>query len=779
MAQENFEVGGMTCAACQAHVEKAVCKLNGVTDVAVNLLSGSMQVTFDETLLSDDDICDAVDRAGYSAAPVGGAGAGAAGATMPGVNANAVSAPLVSPTKKLEAAARAMRGRLITSIVFLIPLFYLGMGHMLGWPLPAFFGAHENVMNLALTELLLLAPILYVNDAYFINGFKSLVHGAPTMDALIAIGATASVGWSIYGIYRIAAELAAGDPMSAHTIGMDNLYLESAGTILSLVTIGKYLEARSKSKTGGAIEALIDLAPKTATIVDEQGVETVVNADDIKPGQVILVRPGETVPVDGVVLEGSSSIDESALTGESIPAEKTPGDTVSAATVNRTGSFAFRATRVGADTNLARIIRLVEEANATKPPIARLADKVAAVFVPTVLIISAATFAIWLVTTGGNVNEALTAAVAVVVISCPCALGLATPVAIMVGTGKGAEMGILFKSAEALETLRGVKTVVLDKTGTITRSKPVVTDILPAQRADGTAAITEKGLLKLAAALERSSEHPLAEAIMACAEERGIVARSVKAFQAIPGRGVTAFEGTNRIAAGNATLMADEGIDIDHDELERFALQGKTPLFFAKNGEIMGIIAVADEVKPTSTDAIAALRRLGIQSIMLTGDNELTARAIAERVGVANVIADVLPADKERVVRELQAAGQTVAMVGDGINDSPALARADVGLAIGAGTDVAKEGADVVLMRSDLLDVARAIELSRAVIRNIKQDLFWALFYNSLGIPLAAGVFYPMLGWQLSPMFGAAAMSLSSLCVVGNALRLRGFKPRT
>ena len=653
------------------------------------------------------------------------------------------------------------------------------MGHMLGWPLPAFFGAHENVMNLALTELLLLAPILYVNDAYFINGFKSLVHGAPTMDALIAIGATASVGWSIYGIYRIAAELAAGDPMSAHTIGMDNLYLESAGTILSLVTIGKYLEARSKSKTGGAIEALIDLAPKTATIVDEQGVETVVNADDIKPGQVILVRPGETVPVDGVVLEGSSSIDESALTGESIPAEKTPGDTVSAATVNRTGSFAFRATRVGADTNLARIIRLVEEANATKPPIARLADKVAAVFVPTVLIISAATFAIWLVTTGGNVNEALTAAVAVVVISCPCALGLATPVAIMVGTGKGAEMGILFKSAEALETLRGVKTVVLDKTGTITRGKPVVTDILPAQRADGTAAITEKGLLKLAAALERSSEHPLAEAIMACAEERGIVARSVKAFQAIPGRGVTAFEGTNRIAAGNATLMADEGIDIDHDELERFALQGKTPLFFAKNGEIMGIIAVADEVKPTSTDAIAALRHLGIQSIMLTGDNELTARAIAERVGVSNVIADVLPADKERVVRELQAAGQTVAMVGDGINDSPALARADVGLAIGAGTDVAKEGADVVLMRSDLLDVARAIELSRAVIRNIKQDLFWALFYNSLGIPLAAGVFYPMLGWQLSPMFGAAAMSLSSLCVVGNALRLRGFKPRT
>lgn len=770
MAQEQFDVGGMTCAACQAHVEKAVCKLDGVTDVAVNLLSGSMQVTFDEAILSDSDICDAVDRAGYSASPV-------TESTGAGTARSHAARALESPTKKLEEATRAMRGRLIVSIVFLIPLFYLGMGHMLGWPLPAFFGAHENIMNLALTELLLLAPILYVNDAYFINGFKSLIHGAPTMDALIAIGATASIAWSVYGIYRIAAALAAGDAMAAHAIGMNNLYLESAGTILALVTVGKYLETRSKSKTGGAIEALIDLAPKTATVLGPDGVETVLNADDIQPGQVILVRPGETVPVDGVVLEGASAIDESALTGESIPVEKAPGDTVSAATVNRTGSFTFRATRVGADTNLARIIRLVEDANATKAPIARLADKVAAVFVPVVLIIAAVTFVIWLIATGGNFNEALTAAVAVVVISCPCALGLATPVAIMVGTGKGAELGILFKSAEALEALRGTGTVVLDKTGTITQGKPVVTDVLPARRADGSAATTEKGLVKLAAALERNSEHPLAEAIMAHAEERGIVARTVEDFQAIPGRGVTAREGANRIAAGNAALMNEEGIELDRARVEEFAREGKTPLFFAKNGELMGTIAVADEVKPTSARAIESLQKLGVRTVMLTGDNELTAQAIARRVGVTEVIADVMPADKESLVRELQDEGQTVAMVGDGINDSPALARADVGIAIGAGADVAKEGADIVLMRSDLLDVARAIELSRVVIRNIKQDLFWALFYNSLGIPLAAGVLYPLLGWQLSPMFGAAAMSLSSLCVVGNALRLRGFKP--
>ena len=776
MAQDKFDVGGMTCAACQAHVDRAVSKLDGVQSVAVNLLAGSMLVDYDPAQITPDDICTAVDRAGYSASPVS-----AGTEATPGGSAQARSgaAHMESPTKKLEAAASAMRTRLIISIIFLVPLFYIGMGHMLGWPLPGIFTDHTHSMTLALTELVLLIPIVYVNDAYFINGFKSLIHGAPTMDALIAVGATASIAWSLYAMFIMADQLAAGQVHEAMMTGMDNLYFESAGTILSLVTVGKYLETRSKSKTGGAIEALIDLAPKTATVVAEDGAETTVDVDAILAGQVLRVRPGESIPVDGVVLEGASAVDESALTGESIPVEKTAGDTVNAATVNRTGSFTFRATRVGADTSLAKIIQLVEDANATKAPIARMADKVAGVFVPVVFAISAVTFVAWLALTG-SVNEALTSAVAVLVISCPCALGLATPVAIMVGTGKGAEMGILFKSAEALENLRNVGTVVLDKTGTVTRGKPAVTDIVVATRADGTPAMSEKALLKLAAALERQSEHPLAEAIMAECETRGIVARMVEDFAAVPGRGVTAREGQNAIAAGNVRLMNELEVTVPAGLAEQFAAEGKTPLFFAKNGELAGTIAVADEVKETSAGAIAALRSLGIDVRMLTGDNRVTAEAIARRVGLGReqVIADVLPADKERHVRELQDAGGKVAMVGDGINDSPALARADVGLAIGTGADIAKEGADVVLMRSDLMDVARAIELSRATIRNIKQDLFWALFYNGIGIPLAAGVFFPLTGWQLSPMFGAAAMSLSSVCVVTNALRLKSFKPK-
>ncbi len=775
MAQDKFDVGGMTCAACQAHVDRAVSKLDGVQSVAVNLLAGSMLVDYDPAQVTPDDICTAVDRAGYSASPVD-----AGTEAVPGGSAQARSgaAHMESPTKKLEVAASAMRTRLIVSFIFLVPLFYIGMGHMLGWPLPSIFTDHTHSMTLALTELVLLIPIVYVNDAYFINGFKSLVHGAPTMDALIAVGATASIAWSLYAMFIMADQLAAGQVHEAMMTGMDNLYFESAGTILSLVTVGKHLETRSKSKTGGAIEALIDLAPKTATVVAEDGAETTVDVDAILPGQVLRVRPGESIPVDGVVLEGASAVDESALTGESIPVEKTAGDTVNAATVNRTGSFTFRATRVGADTSLAKIIQLVEDANATKAPIARLADKVAGVFVPVVFVISAVTFVVWMALTS-NINEALTSAVAVLVISCPCALGLATPVAIMVGTGKGAEMGILFKSAEALENLRSVGTVVLDKTGTVTRGKPAVTDIVVATRADGTPAMSEKALLKLAAALERQSEHPLAEAIMAECETRGIVARMVEDFSAVPGRGVTAREGQNAIAAGNVQLMNELGVAVPAGLAEQFAAEGKTPLFFAKNGELAGIIAVADEVKETSAGAIAALRSLGVDVRMLTGDNRVTAEAIARRVGLTSeqVIADVLPADKERHVRELQDTGGKVAMVGDGINDSPALARADVGLAIGTGADIAKEGADVVLMRSDLMDVVRAIELSRATIRNIKQDLFWALFYNGIGIPLAAGVFFPLTGWQLSPMFGAAAMSLSSVCVVSNALRLRTFRP--
>ena len=776
MAQDTFDVGGMTCAACQAHVDRAVSKLDGVESVAVNLLAGSMLVDYDPAQVTPDDICTAVDRAGYSASPVStGTDAAQSGSTQ----ARSGAAHMESPTKKLEAAASAMRTRLIVSIVFLIPLFYIGMGHMLGWPLPGIFTDHTHSMTLALTELVLLIPIVYVNDAYFINGFKSLAHGAPTMDALIAVGATASVAWSFYAMFIMADQLAAGQIHEAMMTSMGNLYFESAGTILSLVTVGKYLETRSKSKTGGAIEALIDLAPKSATVVAEDGTETTVDVDSILPGQVLRVRPGESIPVDGVVLEGSSAVDESALTGESIPVEKTAGDTVNAATVNRTGSFTFRATRVGADTSLAKIIQLVEDANATKAPIARMADKVAGVFVPVVFVISVVTFVVWMALTG-SINEALTSAVAVLVISCPCALGLATPVAIMVGTGKGAEMGILFKSAEALENLRSVGTVVLDKTGTVTRGKPAVTDIVVTTRADDSPAMSEKALIKLAATLERSSEHPLAEAIMTECESRGIVARMVEDFAAVPGRGVTAREGQNVIAAGNVRLMSELGITVPAGLAERFAAEGKTPLFFAKNDELVGTIAVADEVKETSAEAIAALRKLGVDVRMLTGDNRVTAEAIARRVGLdrAQVIADVLPADKERHVRELQDAGSMVAMVGDGINDSPALARAGVGLAIGTGADIAKEGADVVLMRSDLMDVARAIELSRATIRNIKQDLFWALFYNGIGIPLAAGVFFPLTGWQLSPMFGAAAMSLSSVCVVSNALRLRTFKPK-
>ena len=769
MAHEKFDVGGMSCAACQAHVQKAVEGIDGVSEVAVNLLSASMAVDFDEARVSEDDICRAVDRAGYSASPQCGGSAASQGAG----SAAFAGAAMANPTQRLEATADAMRRRLVISVVFLVPLFYIGMGHMFGWPLPEALADHMHSMTLALTELLLLLPILYENRSYFTNGFKSLAHRAPTMDALIAIGATASVAWSVYAMYLMADQYAMGDPMMAGMTAMDNLYLESAGTILALVTVGKYLETRSKAKTGGALEKLIDLAPKTAHVVDAEGGEREVPAASLAVGDTIRVRPGESLPVDGVVLEGVSSVDESALTGESIPVEKRAGDAVSAATINRTGTFTLRATRVGADTSLAKIVQLVEDANATKAPIARLADKVAGVFVPVVIGVAVVTFAAWLTMTG-SASEAITSAVAVLVISCPCALGLATPVAIMVGTGRGAEMGVLFKSAEALETLRGVDIAVLDKTGTITQGKPAVTDVVPAE------GVSEKALLKLAATLEANSEHPLAEAILTRAAELGIVPREAADFAAVPGRGVTAREGANEVAAGNARLMDELGVPVDAEVLASFARDGKTPLMFAKNGNLVGTIAVADQVKSTSAEAISALRALGVGAVMLTGDNRATAEAIGRTVGLSgdSVIPDVLPADKERHVRALQGAGHKVAMVGDGINDSPALARADVGLAIGAGADIAKEGADVILMHSDLMDVVRAVELSRAVIRNIKQDLFWALFYNAIGIPLAAGVFYPLLGWQLSPMFGAAAMSLSSVCVVTNALRLRTFRPK-
>ena len=770
MAHEKFNVGGMSCAACQAHVEKAVCKLSGVENVAVNLLSNSMAGDFDESAVTADDICRAVDRAGYTASPEAAPEAGAAQGASPAASPTAPRQ--ATPAQVMAEQARHMRNRLILSLVFMVPLFYLGMGHMLGAPIPAFLAGAQNSMSYALALLVLALVIAYVNRAYFENGFKSLAHRAPNMDALIAIGSGASFIYSLYTMFRMSAALGAGDLELAHHLQMNDLYLESAGMILALVTVGKYLETRSKGKTGAAIEKLVNLAPKTATVLVD-GQERTVEADAIQLGATVVVRPGEAIPVDGVVLEGSSSVDESALTGESMPVEKNVGDTVSAATVNRTGAFTFRATRVGGDTNLARIIQLVEDANATKAPIARLADKVAGVFVPVVLGIAALTFAAWIIATG-NLSQAVQAGVAVVVISCPCALGLATPLAIMVGTGKGAEMGVLFKSAEALETLRGVDTVVLDKTGTVTEGAPRVTDVLPAPGA------TEKSLLKLAATIEAKSEHPLADAILKRTREDGYVARPLKDFSAVPGKGVVATEGAAQVAAGNARLMAELGVNVPADLVASFAQAGKTPLFFARGGRFMGTIAVADAVKPTSKRAIEALRELGVSPVMLTGDNELTARAIAAEVGLdeSAVIADVLPQDKERHVSSLQEAGHCVAMVGDGINDAPALARADVGLAIGTGADIAAESADVVLMRSDLVDVARAVELSRATIRSIKEGLFWALIYNACLIPLAAGVFYPVLGWQLSPMFGAAAMSMSSVCVCLNALRLRGFRPK-
>lgn len=780
MAEQTFEVSGMSCAACQAHVEKAVQALNGTDEVSVNLLSSSMRVNFDASKISTEDICLAVEHAGYGAMPLleasqGAENSNANAATLSTTTNSSASRPLNSPTQKLEAQAHAMQKRLAVSLVFLLPLFYLGMSHMLGWPLPKALSGEANALSLALAELLLLLPILYVNDAYFINGFKSLARKAPTMEALIALGATASITWSIYTLFRMSSALAAGDIHATHALAMDGLYFESAGTILSLVTVGKYLETRSKAKTGSALEALMDLTPKTATVLSEDGSETVVPASTLREGQLIRIKPGEALPADGIVIEGSSSVDESALTGEPLPAEKAPGSTVFAATINRTGSFVFKATQTGNSTSMAQAIRLVEDANATKAPIARMADKVAAVFVPAVLCIAAVTFVAWLVLTH-NMYEALTASIAVVVISCPCALGLATPVAIMVGTGKGAQLGVLFKSAEALEALQSIDTVVLDKTGTLTQGKPQVSDVVPALRKDGLAVISQKGLLKLAAALENNSEHPLAEAIMSHAKQCGIVPRVVEDFKALPGLGVTAREGTNTIAAGNAALMERLGVSIDTTQLALYAGEGKTPLFFAKNGEFVGTIAVADKLRNTSAQAVATLKHLGLDVVMLTGDNKLTAQAVAKRVGISQVIAGVLPAKKEEQVRGLQSKGRGVAMVGDGINDSPALARAQVGIAIGTGADIAKEGADVILMHADPLDIARAIELSRATMRTIKMGLFWALFYNSLGIPLAAGVFYPLLGWQLSPMFGAAAMSLSSVCVVANALRLRNFK---
>ena len=753
--KQSFTVTGMTCSACSAHVEKAVSKVSGVSAVSVNLLAGSMLVTYDETAANADVIIRAVTDAGY-------------GASLP---QKAGGAKPAAPVSTASDELAHMKRRLVWSFVFLIPLFYISMGHMLGAPLPTFLTGMENALAFAFTQFLLTLPIMYLNDKYYKVGFKTLAKRAPNMDALIALGSSAAVIYGIFAIYQIGRGLGHGDMELVAQYHM-NLYFEGAGMILTLITLGKYLETRSKRKTGAAIERLMDLAPKTARIL-RGGEEIEIPVEEVQVGDRVVVRPGQSIPVDGVILEGASAVDESALTGESLPVDKSVGDKVAAASINKSGAFIFEALQVGENTTLAQMIRLVEEAASSKAPIAKLADRVSGIFVPVVMAIAAVAAVVWLVVTG-SVTGALTAGISVLVISCPCALGLATPVAIMVGTGKGAENGILVKSAEALEMLHHIDTVVLDKTGTLTQGKPRVTDILPAS------GLTESALLGLAASLEAASEHPLGAAIVDEAASRRLPQAPVEQFEAIHGRGVKAVLGGSLCLAGNRAMMEEAHVDLGDwiDLAEELAAVGKTPLYFSKGTTLLGIIAVADTPKPTSKAAVAAFRKLGIDVIMLTGDNHRTADAIGEQLGVTDVIAEVLPQDNADTIAQLQSRGKRVAMVGDGINDAPALARADVGMAIGAGTDIAMESADIVLMKSDLLDAAAAVELSRATIRNIKQNLFWAFFYNSLGIPLAAGVFFPLLGWQLDPMFAAAAMSLSSVTVVSNALRLRFFKSK-
>lgn len=772
--KERFDVTGMTCSACSSHVEKSVGKLTGVENVSVNLLTNSMQVEFDENKLDTAGIIKAVEDAGYGAAVKDEhAKSGAKTSGQSGSQEN-------SGLSAVEQNVKNMKKRLIVSLIFWIPLMYVSMGHMiyqwLNIPMPPFtmnfLHGNENAITYAFTQFLLLLPILIANQKYFKNGFKTLWHRSPNMDSLIAIGAGAAILYGIFAIYRIGYAMGHGDMMVVHQYAHD-LYFESAGTILTLITIGKYLETKSKGKTSEAITKLLNLAPKAVTVVRD-GVEQVVDAADVEKGEIFLVKPGESVAVDGIVLEGKSSFDESAITGESIPVPKQEGDTIVSASINKSGLIRAKATKVGEDTTIAQIIRLVEEASSSKAPIAKMADKIAGVFVPAVITIALITGVIWLIS-GATFEFAMSTAIAVLVISCPCALGLATPVAIMVGTGKGAENGILIKSGDALETAHQIDTVVLDKTGTITQGKPVVTDIICAagKNADKTQ------LLQIAGSLEKGSEHPLAEAIVNYCVTNNISLEKVTDFNALFGKGIEGTVSGTHYYAGNEKMMEEKGISLSTEQknqIQALAKQGRTPLLFADEKQFLGIVAVADVVKPTSKEAVQKFRDYGIHVIMLTGDNEVTAQAIKEQVGIDEVIAGVLPTQKEEKISALKQAGHKVAMIGDGVNDAPALASADVGIAIGAGTDVAIESADIVLMKNDLLDAVGAVKLSKAVIRNIKENLFWAFFYNSIGIPLAAGVLYPLFQIKLNPMFGAAAMSLSSVCVVSNALRLRWVK---
>ena len=754
--KQKFQVTGMTCSACSATVERNVKKLEGVKEVTVNLLSNSMVVSYDEDKLNNQTIRDTVVKAGYQAA-----------LEQKNNQKKTSATPAVSP---VEQDIKNMKFRLILSFVFLIPLMYISMGHMFGAPLPNFLTGNENALSFALTQFLLTLPVVYVNRKYFQAGFKNLVKLHPNMDSLIAIGSSAALIYGVFAIYQIGIGLGYQDMETVHHYTMD-LYFESSAMILALITLGKFLETKSKGKTSEAITKLLHLAPKTATVI-RNGEEQEIPVEEVVVGDRIVIKPGQSIPVDGIIIEGSSSVDQSALTGESIPVEKNVGDKVIAASVNKMGSFHMEAQKVGDDTTLAQIIQLVEDANASKAPIAKLADKISGIFVPVVITIAVIATIVWLIL-GYPFEFALSIGIAVLVISCPCALGLATPVAIMVGTGKGAEYGILIKSAEALEVAHSVKTVVLDKTGTITEGKPKVTDVVPSGY------ISEQELLSVAASMEKPSEHPLADAIVAYAQEKKVSFLPTEYFKAVSGQGITASMNGTEYYAGNISFIS-QYVDVENfEELSNtFADQGKTPLYFADSNHILGVIAVADVVKPTSAEAISQLKDMHIDVVMLTGDHKKTAQAIQKQLGIDRVVAEVLPQDKEREIRALQEGGHKVAMVGDGINDAPALARADVGIAIGAGTDIAIESADIVLMKNSLLDVVTAIRLSKATIRNIKENLFWAFFYNSIGIPLAAGVFFSLLGWKLNPMFGAAAMSLSSVCVVLNALRLKFFKPR-
>ena len=750
---KKFNVTGMTCSACSASVEKAVKKLEGINSVSVNLLTNSMIVHYNEEVIDENNIIEAVTSAGY-------------GASVFSKNKNEIK---VSDKIRVEDEIKEMKKRLIISFAFLIPLMYISMGHMMGLPLPSFLSGLENAISYGMTQFLLALVIVYVNRKYYQVGFKTLFKGSPNMDTLIAIGSSAAMVYGIFAIYRMGYGLGIQDFELVEKYHMD-LYFESAAMILTLITLGKYLEKKSKGKTSEAITKLMDLAPKTATIL-RNNKEVIVPIEEVLKDDIVIVKPGESIPVDGVIIQGSSSIDQSAITGESIPVEKNIGDKVIAATINKNGYFKFKAEKVGDDTTLAQIISLVEDASSSKAPIAKLADKISGVFVPIVISISIISTIVWLLV-GKSFEFSLSIGIAVLVISCPCALGLATPVAIMVGTGKGAENGILIKSAEALETAHKIQTVVLDKTGTITEGKPKVTEIVVNSN------INKNELLKIAASIEKPSEHPLADAIVEKAKKENITLLDVDNFISITGKGIKAEINNKIYYAGNLSLMKENNIDYSKFEkvINDLAKKGKTPLCFSDDSILFGVIAVADTIKPTSKKAIEEFKNMGINIVMLTGDNKNTAEAIRKELNIDKVIAEVLPQDKEKEVRKIQESGKKVAMIGDGINDAPALARADVGIAIGAGTDIAIESADIVLMKSDLLDGVTTIKLSKAVIKNIKENLFWAFFYNAIGIPLAAGVFYNILGWKLNPMFGAFAMSLSSVCVVSNALRLKLFK---